>query len=164
MSVVPLSEFAVHLRPQDNVAVTRKPIPAGSELILNGRTIRIPGNIKMGHKFAVKTIEENEPVLKYGQIIGFANRSINPGEHVHVQNVKIGAFERDYAHATQVPPPLPSPSEYRTFMGYDRGPGKPDHLRYGTRNYLAIISTVNCSASTSKYIADRVRAAGILDP
>jgi altronate hydrolase len=48
-------------------------------------------------------------------------------------------------------------------MGFDRGPGKPPHLRYGTRNYLAVISTVNCSASTSKYIADRVRAAGILD-
>src|SRR3954453_18705195 len=47
-------------------------------------------------------------------------------------------------------------------MGYDRGDDKPDHLRYGTRNYLAVISTVNCSASTSKYIADRVRELGIL--
>lgn len=163
MSAVPLSDFAVHLRSQDNVAVTRKPIPAGTEIQVNGRVIRIPSAIKMGHKFAVTEIKENDPVLKYGQIIGFANRIINPGEHVHVQNVKIGAFERDYAYASQVPTPLPEPAEYRTFMGFDRGPGKPDHLRYGTRNYLAIISTVNCSASTSKYIADRVRAAGILD-
>jgi len=163
MSAVPLSDFAVHLRPEDNVAVTRKPIPAGSELLLSARTIKVLGSIKMGHKFAVTTIKDGDPVLKYGQIIGFANRVISPGEHVHVHNVKIGAFERDYAYASQVPPPLPSPTEYRSFMGFDRGPGKPDHLRYGTRNYLAVISTVNCSASTSKYIADRVRAAGILD-
>jgi altronate hydrolase len=163
MPAVPLSDFAVHLRPQDNVAVTRKPIPAGTEVLLNGRTILVPGTIKMGHKFAVKEIQESDPVLKYGQIIGFANRTIKPGEHVHVQNVKIGAFERDYAYASQVPPPLPPPSKERSFMGFDRGSGKPDHLRYGTRNYLAIISTVNCSASTSKYIADRVRAAGILE-
>ena len=47
-------------------------------------------------------------------------------------------------------------------MGFDRGAGRPDHLRYGTRNYLAVISTVNCSASTSKYITDRVRESGIL--
>ncbi len=163
MTAAPLSDYAVHLRPKDNVAVTRKPIPAGAELLLNGRVIRIPGAIKMGHKFAVTPIPEHEAVLKYGQVIGFASRAITPGEHVHVHNVKIGAFERDYAHATQAPPPLPAPAEYRTFMGFDRGSGRPDHLRYGTRNYLAVISTVNCSASTSKYITERVRASGILD-
>jgi altronate hydrolase len=163
MSVVPLSEFAVHLRPQDNIAVARRPIPGGSELRLDGATVRLASPIRMGHKFAVMPIKEGDPIRKYGQIIGFAGRNISPGEHVHVHNVKIGAFERDYAHATQVPAPLPPAAEERTFMGYDRGPGKPDHLRYGTRNYLAVISTVNCSASTSKYIADRVRAAGILD-
>jgi altronate hydrolase len=159
----PLTDFAVHLRPEDNVAVCRKPIPAGSDLRFDGATLRVPAAVKMGHKFAVRPVKEGDPVLKYGQVIGFAGRDIAPGEHVHVHNVKLGAFQRDYAHATQTPAPLPPPAEYRTFMGYDRGAGRPDHLRYGTRNYLAVISTVNCSASTSKYIAERVRAAGILE-
>jgi altronate hydrolase len=162
MAAVPLTEFAVHLRPQDNIAVCRRPIPANTDIAFDGTTIRVPATIRMGHKFAVRPVKEGDAILKYGQIIGFAGRAIALGEHVHVHNVKLGAFERDYAHATQVPAPLPPPAEFRTFMGFDRGSGKPDHLRYGTRNYLAVISTVNCSASTSKYIADRVREAGLL--
>ena len=159
----PLAEFAVHLRPQDNIAVCRKPLPTNADIDFDGGTIHVPAAIKMGHKVAVRSIAAGEPILKYGQVIGFAARDINPGEHIHVHNVKLGTFERDYAYASQVPAPLPPPTELRTFMGYDRGPNKPDHLRYGTRNYLAIISTVNCSASTSKYIAERVRATGILE-
>jgi len=162
MPAVPLTEFAVHLRPQDNVAVCRKPLSAGTELRFDGASIRVDAAIRMGHKFAVRPVKEGDAILKYGQIIGFANRPICPGEHVHVHNVKLGTFERDYAYASQVPNPLPPPAEYRSFMGYDRGRGKPNHLRFGTRNYLAIISTVNCSASTSKYIAERVRSLGIL--
>ena len=160
---VPLTDYAVHLRLEDNIAVCRRPLPAATDLAFDGGTVRVPAAVKMGHKFAVRPIKEGDAVRKYGQVIGFAARAIAPGEHVHVHNVKIGAFERDYAHATQTPAPLPPPAEYRTFMGYDRGAGRPDHLRYGTRNYLAVISTVNCSASTSKYIAERVRAAGILE-
>ncbi|MCI0700136.1 MAG: altronate dehydratase family protein [Planctomycetia bacterium] len=158
----PLRDFAVHLRPEDNIAVARKPIPTNTPFAFEGGTFTLPSAIKMGHKFAVMPIKEGDPIRKYGQIIGFAGRNIAPGEHVHVHNVKLGAFERDYAHASQVPAPLPPPAEHRTFMGYDRGPGKAAHQRYGTRNYLAVISTVNCSASTSKYIADRVRALGLL--
>ncbi len=158
-----LADYAIHLRPQDNTAVCRKPIPAGTELTFDGVTLRVGGPIKMGHKLAVRPIPEGDAVLKYGQVIGFADRAIAPGEHVHVHNVRVGTFERDYAFATQVPAPLPPPAEWRSFMGFDRGPGRPPHLRYGTRNYLAVISTVNCSASTSKYIAERVRASGILE-
>ena len=163
MSAAPLSDYAVHLRPQDNIAVARRPIPAKTAIGFDGATITLPTGIAMGHKFAVRPIKEGDAISKYGQIIGFAGRDLVAGEHVHVHNVKLGAFERDYAYATQVPAPLPPPAEYRTFMGFDRGAGKPDHLRYGTRNYVAIISTVNCSASTSKYIAERVRASGMLD-
>ncbi|MDB5307069.1 MAG: garD [Gemmataceae bacterium] len=162
MSAAPLTDYAVHLRPQDNIAVARKSIPAGTAIRFDGQDISLPASIKMGHKFAVRPIKEGDAVSKYGQVIGFAGRNVAPGEHVHVHNVKIGAFERDYAFAAATPAPLPPPAEYRTFMGFDRGPGKPEHLRYGTRNYVAVISTVNCSASTSKYIADRVRESGIL--
>ncbi len=159
---VPLSTFAVHLRPDDNVAVARKPIPVGTEFAFDGGNFTLPAAIKMGHKFAVVPIKEGDPVRKYGQIIGFAGRAIAPGEHVHVHNVTAGAFERDYAYASQIPAPLPPAAEHRTFMGFDRGSAKAAHQRYGTRNYLAVISTVNCSASTSKYIADRVRQLGLL--
>ena len=162
MAAAPLPDYAVHLRPQDNVAVARRPIPAGAELRHDGHVVRVPAAVRMGHKFAVRPIEEGEPISKYGQVIGFAARPVAVGEHVHVHNVKVGAFERDYAYASAIPAPLPPPAEERTFLGFDRGPGKPDHLRYGTRNYVAVISTVNCSASTSKYIADRVRESGLL--
>lgn len=159
---VPLTEYAVHLRPQDNIAVCSRALPAGSELRFDGVTFRVASAVKMGHKVAVRPIREGEAVLKYGQVIGFADRDIAPGEHVHVHNVRLGAVQRDYAFASEVPAPLPPPAEWRNFLGYDRGPERPEHRRYGTRNYVAVISTVNCSASTSRYIVERVRTSGIL--
>jgi arabinonate dehydratase len=162
MPAVLFSQVAVHLRPEDNVGLAAKNLGPGAEVRFEGTTLTIPSAVRMGHKFAVRPIREGEPVYKYGQIIGFAARDIAPGEHVHVHNVKLGSFERDYAFCRDTPTPLPPPAEYRSFMGYDRGPSKPDHLRYGTRNYIAIISTVNCSASTSKYIAERIRALDLL--
>ncbi len=162
MSAVPLSRYAVHLRPQDNIAVAARPIPAGTAFDFTGGTLTVPAAIKLGHKFAVERIKEGDPVRKFGHVIGFAGRDIAPGDHVHVHNVKAEKFERDYAFCADKPAPLPPPAEWRTFLGYDRGPDRPAHRRYGTRNYVAIISTVNCSASTSKYIAERVRALGVL--
>src|SRR5579863_6196562 len=97
MPAVPLKEFAVHLRPNDNIAVAARPMPAGTELQFNGGTLKLPSTVRMGHKFAVKPIKEGDAVYKYGQIIGFAGRDIPPGDHVHVHNVKLGTFERDYA-------------------------------------------------------------------
>ncbi len=163
MSALPLSRYAVHLRPNDNIAVASRPVPAGVELDYGGGRVLVPQGIKMGHKFALYDIAAQEPIRKFGQIIGFALRWIAAGEHVHVHNVTPGKFERDYAFGADRPAPMPEPSEWRTWMGYDRGPGRPDHYRYGTRNYVAIISTVNCSASTSKYVAEKIRASGILD-
>jgi altronate hydrolase len=163
MPAVPLTQVAVHLRPTDNIAVAAKPLPAGTEIDFKGAVLRLPNHVKMGHKFAVRPVAEGEAILKYGQIIGFAARDIPLGDHVHVHNVKLGAFERDYDFCRDRPEPPPAPTEQRTFQGFDRGADRPDHLRYGTRNYLAIISTVNCSASASKYVAERVRNSGLLD-
>ncbi|CAN5398167.1 altronate dehydratase family protein [soil metagenome] len=157
-----LTDYAVHLRPSDNVAVARKPIAAGFELAFDGGTLTAATPIRLGHKFAVRPIKEGDPIQKYGQVIGFAGKNVAPGEHIHTHNVVLGKFERDYAYATETPAPLPPPAEYRSFMGYDRGPTRAAHQRYGTRNYIAIISTVNCSAATSKYIAERIRAMNIL--
>ncbi len=156
MPAVPLSQVAVHLRPEDNVAVAARPLPAGAELRHDGATLTVAKPVNLGHKLALQPIARGEAVRKYGQIIGFASADIRPGEHVHVHNVAADAFERDYAFCRDCPAPPPRP-EPRYWSGYDRGDG-----RYGTRNYVAIISTVNCSASTSKYISEHVRASGIL--
>src|SRR3954468_3010515 len=144
MPAVPLSQVAVQLRPDDNIAVAARNLPAGAEVGVNGHAVTLPQRVGLGHKIALRPIQKGEAVLKYGQIIGFASQDIPVGGHVHVHNVSADAFERDYAFCRDCPPP-PVKAEPRTWLGYDRGGG-----RYGTRNYIAIISTVNCSASTSK--------------
>jgi altronate hydrolase len=163
MPPVPLSDVGVHLRPEDNVAVAARTLPSGMEISFDGGLITVAARIGLGHKVAVRPIAAGEPVTKYGQTIGFASLDIAPGAHVHVHNVRADVFERDYAFGRDRPLPPRPPDQERFWFGYDRGPDRPDHLRFGTRNYLAIISTVNCSASTSKYIAERLRASGILD-
>jgi altronate hydrolase len=157
MPAVPLSQVAVHLRPADNVAVAARPLQAGLEVADNGHALKLGGRVGLGHKFALRDIRKGEAILKYGQIIGFASQDIPAGSHVHVHNVAADAFERDYAFCSECPPPPARPTEQRTFMGYDRGDG-----RYGTRNYIAIISTVNCSASTSKYVSEKFRTTDLL--
>ncbi len=156
MSAVLLSQVAVHLRPEDNIAVAARHLAPGTACRLNGSTFTLGQRVALGHKVAVRPIRKGEAVYKYGQIIGFASADIPAGGHVHVHNVAADAFDRDYAFCRDCPPPPPKP-EPRFWMGYDRGDG-----RYGTRNYLALISTVNCSASTSKYISERFRATDLL--
>src|SRR5262249_16086487 len=89
------------------------------------------------------------------------SEDIPAGSHVHVHNVSADSFERDYAFCRDCPPP-PAAAEPRYWMGYDRGPERPDHFRDGTRNYIPVTSTVNCSATTSKYIPERIRGHGML--
>lgn len=147
----------VHLRPQDNVVIAARTLPQGLELEVQGKQVRLSSRIGLGHKIAIVPIAKDAPVLKFGQIIGFASETIAPGDHVHVHNLRADLFDRDYAFCQDCPPPLPRPAEPRTWMGYDRGDG-----RAGTRNYIAIISTVNCSASVSKYVSERFRATDLL--
>jgi altronate hydrolase len=157
MPAVSVSQVAVQLRPEDNVAVAARNLPAGALVEIGGATLTLSRRVGLGHKIALRQIRKGEAVTKYGQVIGFAREDILPGDHVHVHNVAADAFERDYAFCRDCPPPPPRP-EPRHFMGYDRGDG-----RFGTRNYIALISTVNCSASTSKYISERVHGADMLD-
>jgi altronate hydrolase len=158
MLAVPLSQVAVHLRPEDNIAVAARNLPEGTQVEYQGGMLTVTGRVGLGHKLALRAIRKGEAVYKYGQVIGFASQDIPAGGHVHVHNVSADAFERDYAFCRDRPPP-PAPAEPRYFMGYDRGDG-----RYGTRNYVAVISTVNCSASTSKYMSDRCRGTDLLRP
>ena len=156
MPAMPLSEAAVQLRPEDNIAVAARNLSPGLELQVNGAVIKITDRIGLGHKIALRPIRKGDAIKKYGQIIGFASADIPVGGHVHVHNVSAAAFERDYAFCRDRPSP-PTRSEIRYWKGYDRGDG-----RYGSRNYIAIISTVNCSASTSKYISQRFHTTDLL--
>ena len=148
----------LRLHPDDNIAVARRRTAAGAEWFDGPGTDTIVSReaIDLGHKMALRRIATGEPVRKFGQVIGFATEDIEPGEWVHGHNLGIGELSQQYEFAIEVPPlrPIARP---RTFLGYRR-PGR----KVATRNYIGIISTVNCSASTSKYIAERVRALGVL--
>ena len=143
----PMLSPVILLHPDDNICIAAKTVQVGSKVSFAGQVVTARETIRMGHKMANRAIQTGEPVRKYGQIIGFATESIEPGEAVHSHNLSLGQFERDPAPSSDIPPP-PTPILGRTFMGYRRANGKA-----GTRNYLAVISTVNCSASVSKYIA-----------
>ena len=142
---------AILLRGDDHVAVAARPIPEGAVVEVGGRAVRVGEPIALGHKVAVTAIGQGEAVRKYGQVIGFATKAIPAGGWVHSHNLRADLFERDYAHATETPA-VPAGGEPRTFPGYLRPDG-----RVGTRNYIAVISTVNCSASASRLIAERFR-------
>jgi altronate hydrolase len=156
MPTLPLSQVAVHLRAEDNVAIAARQLLAGTELEWNGTRVSLDKRVGLGHKLALRDIRSGEAILKYGQVIGFAAEEIPAGSHVHVHNVRADAFERDYAFCRDCPP-SPVLDEPRYFMGYERPGGG-----VGTRNYIALISTVNCSASTSKYIAERLKTTDLL--
>jgi altronate hydrolase len=147
---------AVHLSPRDNVAIAARTLQKGATLALNGHQVVLLEPVRLGHKLALTAITTGEPILKYGQVIGFASEDIPAGRWVHVHNCSPDSFARDYAFSSEVPAPPPPPAEPRHFQGYRRPDG-----RAGTRNYVAVVSTVNCSASTSRYIADRFRGDGL---
>jgi arabinonate dehydratase len=144
----------VRLAADDNVVVAVDQISAGSNVAGTSARERIP----RGHKMAVAPIETNEPVRKYGQIIGFALKPIAPGDWVHEHNVFLHDFARDYRFAEAAKNDEVLPLEQRaTFQGYLRPNGKT-----GTRNYIGILTSVNCSASVAKFIAEAVNRSGLL--
>ena len=143
-----MTEF-IHLNPRDNVLVAACDLPQGHQVQSNGHAVRLAGPVRMGHKIALVSIPARQPVLKYGHPIGIASQPIGEGDWVHSHNLSSGDLSQDYASATDIPPD-PAPLEGYAFQGYRRRDG-----RAGTRNYVAIISSVNCSASVSKYIAER---------
>lgn len=144
------------LHPHDSVGVVTGTVLPGQALASppSGPTLTIREKIPALHKVARVDLADGTPLRKYGQIIGFARGDIPAGSHVHTHNVTLGTFDRDYAigaDATPLPPLAPEETP-RTFLGFPRPGGSA-----GTRNYLAVISTVNCSASVSRYVAERFR-------
>ncbi len=163
---------SILLHPNDNIAIAKTTLQPETIVVVETRDLASPhvasphvaslhvaNLIPSGHKFAIKPIKIGEIVRRYGQFIGFATRDIKPGEQVHLQNLGIGVETRDLASLHTVgqdyafcadykPVDYVPEAERRTFMGYARPGGK-----VGTRNYIAIISSVNCSAHTVRQIA-----------
>jgi altronate dehydratase len=153
------STYALRLRDDDNVAVARRAIPAGEPL--NGSvSLTASRDIPAGHKIAVAAIPAGAPILKYGQLIGYARLPIAPGDHVHTHNVGMRPDADDRTKEVSYdlcsdyrPTEFYQPEKMRYFAGFERPDG-----RVGTRNYVGVISSVNCSASVSRYVADRFKS------
>ncbi len=141
-----MSSF-IRLHANDDVVIARAQIVGGA--LVEGVTVR--GLIPAGHKVAVHSIAPGAPVRRYNQIIGFASKPIAAGEHVHTQNLSVGDnkgdFVRDYAFGADV---KSDPAKREAFFqGIVRADG-----RVATRNYIGILSSVNCSATAARAIAD----------
>jgi altronate hydrolase len=141
--------IALRLHPNDNVVVARMDILPNTKVEGDvAASTRIPP----GHKILTRAVKKGEPLRKYNQIIGFATDDMTPGTHIHTHNCVMGDFERDYAFCADAHPTGFVPEAERAmFEGYRRADG-----RAATRNYLGIVTTVNCSAATSRMIAAKI--------
>lgn len=143
---------AILLHATDNVAIARVPLSPGQVLRIAGREVTVTEHIPMGHKVALEALSAGGHFRRYGQQIGVATRAVEPGQHVHTQNL---AFE-DHATVFNFPSEekaFPAtPAAMPTWRGYLREDG-----RAGTRNYIAVVAASNCAAHTAELIAESYR-------
>ncbi len=156
---VSLDELAVLLHPDDDVAIAKGQLAPGTVLVVSeGTSVRVEQAIPSGHKVALRVIPEGEPIRRYGQVIGVATREVAQGAHVHSHNLAIGDIGHDYGFCEAreqvdlVPEPLRS-----SFLGFRRPDG-----RVGTRNYVAVLASVNCSSSATVAVVDHFARSGEL--
>jgi len=133
----------IRLHPSDNVVIALADLRGGA----SAEGLTLSGPVPRGHKIAVCPIAKGHAVLRYGQIIGQATVDIDAGAHVHSHNLGMGPHTLDYAHGTEARA-LPA-LDPRNFMGFHRADGQ-----VGTRNYLGILTSVNCSGSVARFIAE----------
>lgn len=151
MQLINTTPPVIRLNDADNVGVATRALPQGLPLDGDGERVA-RHNIDAGHKVALTAIATGDSIIKYGQVIGRASRDIGVGEHVHTHNVAM--LERDTTLTDFQPfPRSPTQDSDRTFMGYHRPNGQ-----VGTRNYIGILSTVNCSATVAKVAAEQLNA------
>ncbi|HVM99710.1 MAG TPA: altronate dehydratase family protein, partial [Caulobacteraceae bacterium] len=141
---------ALRLNPHDNVVVAMRRLESGERI--DGENAVAAEPIASGHKAATRAIAAGEAIRKYGQVIGVATAAIAPGAHVHTHNVGMSAL-REEAKAGGVQRQEPP----RTFEGYRRGNGK-----VGVRNYIGVLTSVNCSATVARHIAEAAERRGLL--
>ena len=149
-----MSPTTIRLHPSDNVIIALADLPAGTRL--PDLAEPLGHAIPRGHKIATAAVAPGQNVLRYGQIIGAATTAIAPGDHIHSHNLGMGAHDLDYAHASEHNP-QPVVTRNRHFMGYHRQDGA-----VGTRNYLGILTSVNCSGSVARMIVEACEKDGWL--
>ena len=148
----PVTSPVIRLDAADNVVVARVEIPAGTRIEAEGLTTR--QDVPLGHKIAARAIASGEPVLKYSTVIGYAAEDIAPGTWMHSHNVLFDDVVKDYAFSRDYrPTELLPPAQRASFMGYLRENGQ-----IGTRNYIGVFITVNCSATVARRIANHFDA------
>jgi altronate hydrolase len=140
---------AIRLNPADNVAVVISALNSGDQVQGDGWSFVASEPIAAGHKVCIRQIAVGTRVLKYGQPIGLASQPILAGQWIHSHNLKDDHRSGDIATIGIAPPSAPNPVR-RNWMGFDRGDG-----RFGTRNYVGILSTVNCSATVCHEVRKR---------
>jgi altronate hydrolase len=143
------ADLTIRLHADDDVVIARVELPAGT--MVQKENVRSAVRIPAGHKIAVRAVAKGKPVLRYNQIIGFATQDIAPGDHVHVHNVAMGDFQRDYAFCA-LRKDTAFVAQPATFMGIKRPDGQ-----VATRNYIGILTSVNCSATVARMIAEHFK-------
>ncbi len=134
----------IRLDATDNVVTATRALESG--VAVEG--IATKGLIPSGHKIATEAIPRGSEIRKYAQLIGYALEDIRPGDHVHSHNTEFRNTDVAYEFGTNLRP-APEPATQDTFLGYRRDSG-----RVGTRNYIAVVTSVNCSATAARRIAD----------
>jgi altronate hydrolase len=147
------SSLTIRLHPDDDVVIARGQLVGGTKLL--DEEVTVTGLVPPGHKVATRAIAQGQPLKRYNQIIGFASRDIAPGEHVHLHNLAMGAFDRDYAFGADA-----RPTQFVDPPAAFDGIVRPDG-RVATRNYIGILSTVNCSETVARGIADHFKAGAL---
>ncbi|WP_019936563.1 UxaA family hydrolase [Bordetella sp. FB-8] len=140
---------AIRLHPNDDVVIATRQLMSGTRI--DTEDLTVSGLIPPGHKIATRAIKAGEPVKRYSQIIGVASQDIARGQHVHTHNLGMSEFERDHAFGIDTHPTV-YVDEPAHFMGIRRADG-----RIATRNYIGILTSVNCSATVARAIADHFR-------
>ena len=151
------SMLLIRLSQTDNVAVARADLAPGQAVMPDSLSLTMRDAVPAGHKVAIAAIDAGAAVLKYGQVIGVASRPIAPGEHVHVHNVDMVASAAGHEAGSAFAPVEPM-HPAATFLGFVRADG-----RVGTRNYLGVISSVNCSATVCRHIARAIEERALRD-
>ena len=136
----------IKLNSKDNIGVAPMNIPEGAEVKSN---LKAQTDIPFGHKISIADIQKDELIYKYGQIIGKAFEKIERGSHVHTHNMMFYEFDRNYKFIKKNLDT--SYKKDKFFYGYKR-----NNNTVGTRNYIGLISTVNCSATVVKKIANKI--------
>jgi altronate hydrolase len=144
----------IRIHPGDNVVIARRQLLGGTVLADEGGLI-VAGLVPPGHKVATRRIARGEPVLRYGQIIGSATQDIAPGQHVHTHNLAFGTFERRHEPGAGTTPTafVDRPATFEGIVRHD--PQRKG--RIATRNYIGVLTSVNCSATAARAIADHFR-------